>query len=332
MVKALSYGSGTYEIANELQHQRVDYLTVAYADEGIELRKAGITLPIMVMNSEEAGFEQIIHYNLEPEIYSFASLKKFATVLSHYPLINYPIHLKLDTGMHRLGFIEPEIDSLIQLLKENRQIEVTSVFSHLAASDDPAQDDFTRGQIRKFESFCDKIMHECKISPLRHILNSSGIERFPEAHFDMVRLGIGLHGISVAHPDKLQKVSTLKSIISQIKPIPAGETIGYNRRGKFDHDIMLGIIPIGYADGYDRKFGNGAGKMYINGRFARTVGDICMDMCMVDLTGIEASEGDEVILFGKKNPIEDLSREIGTIPYELLTDISSRVKRVYFRE
>ena len=148
----------------------------------------------------------------------------------------------------------------------------------------------------------------------------------------MVRLGIGLHGISVAHPDKLQKVSTLKSIISQIKPIPAGETIGYNRRGKFDHDIMLGIIPIGYADGYDRKFGNGAGKMYINGRFARTVGDICMDMCMVDLTGIEASEGDEVILFGKKNPIEDLSREIGTIPYELLTDISSRVKRVYFRE
>ena len=332
MVKALSYGSGTYEIANELQHQGIDYLAVAYADEGIELRKAGITLPIMVMNPEEAGFEQMIHYNLEPEIYNISSLKSFAKILVHYPVISYPIHLKLDTGMHRLGFIETEIDPLIKFLLEYRQIEVATIFSHLAASDDPKQDQFTRGQIRKFEVLSEKIMETCNIKPLRHILNSSGIERFPEAHYDMVRLGIGLHGVSSANPDKLQKVSTLKSIISQIKPVPAGDTIGYNRHGKFDHDIILGIIPIGYADGYDRKFGNGVGKMYINGHFAKTVGDICMDMCMVDLTGIPASEGDEVILFGKKNPIEELSREIGTIPYELLTDISSRVKRIYYRE
>ncbi len=332
MVKALSYGSGTYEIANELQHQRVDYLAVAYADEGIELRKAGITLPVMVMNPEEAAFEQMIRYNLEPELYNFSTLRSFTELLSRYPVISYPVHLKLDTGMHRLGFIETDINPLIQFLQSHKQLEVASIFSHLAASDDPGQDEFTNGQISKFEILSDKIMQECKIAPLRHILNSSGIERFPDAHLDMVRLGIGLHGVSPVHPEKLQTVSTLKSIISQIKPVPAGETIGYNRHGKFDHDITLGIVPIGYADGYDRKFGNGAGRMYINGHFANTVGDICMDMCMVDLTGVPAHEGDEVVLFGRENSIDDLSKKIGTIPYELLTDISARVKRIYFRE
>ena len=336
MVKAFSYGSGSYEIANVLQFHQVDYLTVAYADEGVELRKAGIKLPIMVMNPEDESFDAIIKYQLEPEIYSFRVLKMLEATLLRLSVNSHPvgIHLKIDTGMHRLGFDPVEVDELINQLKDRSQIRIKSVFSHLAASDSPANDDFTRHQVSLFRMISDRICSEFDYPILRHIANTAAITRFPEAQFDMVRLGIGLYGIAPMpdEQEKLQNVSTLRSIISQIKHVPAEDTIGYNRRYKAKNDTTIAIVPIGYADGLSRALSNGIGHLKVRGKFAPIVGSICMDMTMIDITCINAHEGDEVIIFGKDLPITRLADEMGSIPYEILSGISQRVKRVYFQE
>ena len=332
MVKAFSYGSGSFEIANLLQFHRVDYLGVAFADEGVALRKAGITMPIMVMNPEKSSFDQIIQYQLEPEIYSFKVLKQFAAAVDSFGQVHYPVHIKLDTGMHRLGFMEHEIDELISLFKVQEQLQIKSLFSHLAGSDEEQFDEFTNIQIKVFENSCNKI---CKVFPhkiLLHILNSAGIERFPQASYDMVRLGIGLYGISALDQSNVQQVSTLKTIILQIKQVDPEETVGYSRKFKASKPTSVGIIPIGYADGLHRILGNGAGKLMVNGKLAPIIGNICMDMCMLDLTGIEAREGDEVIVFGNNYPLTALAAQMNTIPYEVLTSISQRVKRVYYQE
>lgn len=337
MVKAFSYGSGSFEIANILQFHRIDYLAVAYADEGVELRKAGIKTPIMVMNPDEQSFDAIIKHNLEPEIYNFRSLSLLeeSTRTNIIP-DNKPVkvHLKLDTGMHRLGFSKDEIDPLIERLHRMNSIYVQSIFSHLASSEDPSDDDFTKNQILLFQEMAWRIMEHSDHYILMHILNSAGISRFTDAQFDMVRLGIGLYGISASPEDMetLENVSTLKSTISQIKKIPAGETVGYNRKWKADHDLQIAVIPIGYADGLNRKLSNGNGHVFINHRKAPIVGNICMDMCMVNVTEIEAREGDDVIIFGNEFPVAEMARQLETIPYEVLTSISRRVKRVYFHE
>ena len=337
MVKAFSYGSGSFEIANILQFHNIDYLAVAYADEGVELRKAGIKTPIMVMNPDEQSFDAIIKHNLEPEIYNFRSLKLLeeATRANIIP-DNKPVkvHIKLDTGMHRLGFCEEEIDELIDKLSALGMIYVQSIFSHLASSEDPRDDDFSGGQIERFRSMSERIRSRADHPILLHILNSAGISRFPDAQFDMVRLGISLYGIATASVDgnMLEHVSTLKSTISQIKTIPKGETVGYNRSWKVEEDMRIAVIPIGYADGLNRKLSNGKGSLYIHGNRVPIVGNICMDMCMADISQIEAQEGDDVIIFGKDHPIDELARALETIPYEVLTNISRRVKRVYYHE
>jgi Alr-MurF fusion protein len=336
MVKAFSYGSGSFEIANVLQFHQVDYLTVAYADEGVELRKAGIKLPIMVMNPDEESFDAMLKYQLEPEIYSFRVLKMLEAALLRLSPASPPvgIHIKIDTGMHRLGFDPIEIDELINQIKDRPQIKVKSVFSHLAASDSEKNDDFTRHQISLFRMISERINFEFEYPILRHIANTAAISRFPEARFEMVRLGIGLYGIApmAEEQDKLENVSTLRSIISQIKHILPEDTVGYNRRYKAKNETTIAIVPIGYADGLSRALSNGIGHLKVNGKFAPVVGSICMDMTMIDITNINAREGDEVIIFGKDLPITRLADEMGSIPYEILTGISQRVKRVYYQE
>jgi len=332
MVKAFSYGSGIFEIANLLQFQRVDYLTVAFADEGIELRKSGITLPIMVMNPEEQSFDLMLEYQIEPEIYSFRVLNLFKKALIRNSIKAYPAHIKLDTGMKRLGFVEEEIPQLLLDLKENNNIIIRSIFSHLAASDEDIHDKFTQMQIDRFEKMSTQLMNSFDYPILRHILNSSGIERFPNAQYNMVRLGIGMYGISAKHQEKLQNVSTLKTVISQIKIVGENETIGYSRKGILKAGSKIATIPIGYADGLNRRLGNNTGKVFINGKLAPIIGSICMDMCMIDITDIDAKEGDIVTIFGENYPISKLAKQIGTISYEILTGISRRVKRVYFQE
>jgi len=337
MVKAFSYGSGSFEIASILQYHRIDYLAVAYADEGVELRKAGIITPIMVMNPDEQGFDAIIKHNLEPEIYNFRSLNLLEEAIrTNIIPDNKPVkvHIKLDTGMHRLGFLPEEIDHLVEKLENIKSIYVQSVFSHLASSENESDDEFTRFQIEQFKQMAGKIKSRSNHYILMHILNSAGISRFPEAQFDMVRFGISLYGIHSIGADKniLENVSTLKSTISQIKKIKAGETIGYKRSGKAENDITIAIIPVGYADGINRKLGNGNGSVYINGKAAPYIGNICMDMSMVDITGIEAKEGDDVVVFGKEHTVSELAKDMGTIPYEVISGISRRVKRVYYHE
>jgi alanine racemase len=332
MVKAFSYGSGSTEIAHALQYQKVDYLCVAYVDEGIILREAGIRLPVLVMNPEVSGFDLMMDHNLEPEIYNFRSLFTFISAFEKRNLESYPVHLKLETGMNRLGFREEELDQLFEVLRKHPGIMIGSVFSHLGASDRPEHDEYSRGQIRKFEAICDLIEGRLPGRPLRHILNSAGIERFPEAGFDMVRLGIGLYGISDHLGDKLQPVSSLKSIISQIKPVIKGESIGYDRNYMAEKDMMVGIVPAGYADGLKRDLGKRGVTFLVNGSEVPVLGNICMDMCMIDLSGIHASEGDEVLVFGKGKPVAELAEKLGTIPYEVLAGLSERVKRVYFQE
>ena len=331
MVKALSYGSGTYEIANALQFQQVDYLCVAFADEGIALRAAGITIPVVVMSPEISSFDQMIEYRLEPEIYNFKSLHQFERILRKHNLLSFPVHIKFNSGMNRLGFDEDETGDLLSFLDSHESIEVRSLFSHLAASEDPVHDDFTREQINRFEQMCRPFMDRPE-RPMRHILNSAGIERFPDARFEMVRLGIGLYGISSVPESGLQPVSTLKSTLSQIRKIKKGESVGYGREFIADRNRVIGIVPIGYADGMDRRMGNGNTCFMINGQPATVTGNVCMDMCFVDITDLQAKEGDEVILFGKEQPVDDIARSIGTIPYEILAVISSRVKRIYFQE
>lgn len=337
MVKAFSYGSGSFEIANILQYHRVDYLGVAYTDEGVELRKSGITLPLMVMNPEEHSFDIMIRHNLEPEIYSFRVLDLLDKAIERNIVQDQKpvgIHLKLDTGMRRLGFTEDELEEVISKIQNNPLIRINSVFSHLAASDEPDETAFTKNQISSFEKMASKIQNQFDHEIIRHISNSAAITRYPDAQFDMVRLGIGLYGVATdpSIKDKLRNVSRLKTSISQIKYISKGETVGYSRAFKADTDMKIGIIPIGYADGLSRILSNKKGKLWVNGNAAPIIGNICMDMCMVDLNGLEVEEGDEVVVFDDQHNIEEMAKDLGTIPYEVLTNVSRRVKRVYYHE
>ena len=334
MVKAFSYGSGSFEIANLLQFHKVDYLAVAYADEGVELRKAGITLPIMVMNAEEITFDVLMQYDLEPELFSFDIFNAFENYIKQSGINNYPVHIKLDTGMRRLGFEEKDMDELCSRLRSTSRFKIQSVFSHLAASDSAQHDDFTQKQTDTFLKDCKKIQAITGYSFIRHIANTSAIHRHKELQLDMVRLGIGLYGVDAN--EKIQKqlknVTTLKSTVSQIKKIKAGESVGYSRMGMAVKDSVIATVRIGYADGYPRLMSNGAGKMYINGNRVPVIGNVCMDMTMLDITGVNVNEGDEVIVFGEELPVIEIASWAQTIPYEILTGISQRVKRVYYEE
>jgi Alr-MurF fusion protein len=336
MVKAFSYGSGTFEIANALQFHKVDYLGVAYADEGVQLRNGGITLPIMVMNPDAHSFEKLIKYNLEPEVYSIRSLQQFIRAINATERTEpYPIHIEIETGMNRLGFSEPDIEALLRVLLENPLIKVQSIFTHLAGSELNELDDFSHHQLKKFITISDFIISKLNYPVLRHALNSSGIVRFPEAHFEMVRIGLGLYGIdsSMEIQDKLRNVNTLKSVISQIKNLKAGESTSYGRSGFVHEDKRIATVAIGYADGLRRSLGNGTGAMIIKGKQAPTIGNVCMDMTMLDVTHLnDINEGDEVIVFGEELPVTKLAEWSHTIPYEIFTNISQRVKRVYFQE
>ncbi len=337
MVKAFSYGSGGFEIANMLQFHQVDYLAVAYTDEGIELRKAGITLPIMVMSPEEHAFDSMIKHQLEPEIFSFRALNLLEKTIKRQAIPqNKPIkvHIKIDTGMHRLGFSEKEIPELTQRLQSNPMIYVQSVFSHLVGSDKPELDSFTHEQIERFDQMSDSIVKAFDHHILRHILNSSGILRFTDKTFDMVRLGIGLYGIGADPTQKqtLEQVTCLRSVLSQIRLVAAGDSVGYNRSFTATKNMRIGVVSVGYADGLMRHLGHGKLSLLVNGKAAPIVGDICMDMCMVDMEGIEAQEGDDVIVFDRNQPVSVLADAADTIPYEILSRISRRVKRVYYHE
>ncbi|KDN55059.1 bifunctional UDP-N-acetylmuramoyl-tripeptide:D-alanyl-D-alanine ligase/alanine racemase [Flavobacterium seoulense] len=333
MVKAFSYGNGGLEIAKLLEHHKVDYLGVAFADEGISLKNGGIKLPIMVLNPESTSFSAIIQYGLEPEIYSLKGLYAFLKIAKQKNLQHFPIHIKLDTGMHRLGFEENTVDELIATLKGNSTVKIQSILSHMATSDDPKYYDFAHSQIRLFEKLSSKIISELNVNPIRHILNTSGISNFPDTQFDMVRLGIGLYGVSNdAYEQKyLENVGTLKSIISQIRTIPAGDSVGYGRRFMADKPTKVATIPIGYADGISRLWGNGVGYVNIKSQKATILGSVCMDMLMVDVTEIDCAEGDDVIIFGENPNVSFIAEKLHTIPYEILTSISQRVKRVFYR-
>lgn len=332
MVKAFSYGSGSYEIASALQFNKVDYLAVAYADEGVELRKGGVTLPVMVMNPDESSFNTLITYNLEPEIYSHELLHSFELFLKNEGLTQYPVHIELETGMNRLGFSEEELPELLNKL-QTHLFKVQSVFSHLVASEDPNLDHFTHHQAAAFTRMSDAIREKLDYPFLRHLLNTSGISRHPSLQFDMVRMGIGLYGIDSANVLELKEVSTLKTSVAQIKHLQAGESVSYGRSGIMYRESWIATVRLGYADGYPRILGNGRGRMLVNGKLAPTVGNICMDMTMIDITGIlDIHEGDEVTVFGKGLPVAEVAKWAETIPYEILTGISQRVKRVYFHE
>ncbi|MGI6479362.1 MAG: bifunctional UDP-N-acetylmuramoyl-tripeptide:D-alanyl-D-alanine ligase/alanine racemase [Salinivirgaceae bacterium] len=332
MLKAFGYGSGSHELATVLQHHRVDYLAVAFTDEAVQLRESGIKTPIMVMNPGIETFPEIVEYNLGPEVFGFDFLENFNNYLAKISIQNYPIHIKIDSGMNRSGFKPFEIEKLCKVLKNFKNVRVMSVFSHLAAADDPQFDSFTLQQIADFKQISERISAELNYSFFRHILNTAGTERFPQFQFDAVRLGIGLYGISFENNPSIKQVVTLRSQIMQIKEIEANETVGYSRKGVVNRKSTIATIPIGYADGYRRILGNGKGKMLVNGKIAYTIGNICMDMCMLDVTGLDAKEGDEVLIFGEDLPIYEIAESMGTIPYEVLTGISSRIKRVYYRE
>ncbi len=332
MVKAFSYGAGSVEIANVLQYHKVDYLAVAYADEGVDLRKAGISLPIMVMNPQDMSLEQMIRYGLEPEIYSFGILKEYYKAVRKHGTVYAPLHLKIETGMNRLGFVESEIEALIEFVKSNPTLKIVSVFSHLAGSDDEKFDSFTEHQIQTFTRLSDKIINAFDYPIIRHINNSQGIQRHNQAQFDMVRLGIGMYGISVTDKKRLKEVNSLYTRISQIKKINPNDSVGYNRAGVLPNGGKIAIIPIGYADGIRRSLSNGKGQFMINGFLAPIVGNVCMDMCMLDVSNIECKEGDKVLIFGEDYPIKNISKQMNTIEYEVLTGISQRVKRIYFQE
>ena len=331
MVKAFSYGSGSREIASLLQYHRVDYLMVAFADEGIELRAAGITIPIAVMNPEREAFDNMIMFNLEPEIYALDILEDFNRALNKHGIKRFPVHIKLNTGMNRSGFDEQDLPRLLEFFKTERSVYIRSMFSHLAGSDETVHDEFTLGQIHLFERMTERIQAQFNYKIWRHILNSAGIERFPQYHFDMVRLGIGLHGISATHAN-LQPVSSFKTYISSIREVPEGQSIGYGRKSYTTRPSRIAVIPVGYADGLNRHLSNRVGNVFIKGKRVRIIGKICMDTCMIDVTDTNATVGDEVEIFGKHILVTELSEQLGTIPYEILTGISHRVKRVYYKE
>jgi alanine racemase len=333
MVKAFSYGAGAIEIAKVLQFHRIDYLAVAIADEGIELRRLGIDVPIIVMNPEQHSFDAMIEDGLEPNIYRKELLVGFDNSLRRNAVRNFPVHIKIDTGMKRLGFdSQEELSEVVGFVKKCDTIFIRSVFSHLAVSEDEANDDFTIEQFRKFETLSSVIIKEFDYKILRHILNSAGIERFPEKQYEMVRLGIGLYGVSDTCNDELINVATLKTVVSQIRDLLPGETVGYGRRGRVERVSRIAVLPIGYADGLDRRLGNGNGNVLLNNKKVPFVGNICMDMCMVDITNIDAKEGDSVIVFGKGLSVQEVAEAQGTIPYEILTSVGQRVKRVYFTD
>ncbi|MFZ4784278.1 MAG: bifunctional UDP-N-acetylmuramoyl-tripeptide:D-alanyl-D-alanine ligase/alanine racemase [Flavobacteriales bacterium] len=335
MVKAAGYGAGAREVAELLEFNKVDYLAVAYTDEGVMLRQGGISLPIMVLNAELTGHQALIRHRIEPVIFSQRSLLSFVDALkaSHFQG-SYPIHIKLDTGMHRLGFVEGELENLLDQLHSFSEVKVVSVFTHLAASDAPNHDDFTRTQLFSFEKMCATIRTALGYDFMRHAGNTGAIQRFPEAHYDMVRLGIGLYGISAFAEEQtqLKNVSTLKTCISQIKQIKSGESIGYNRKYIAPKDMTIATIPVGYADGLRRTLSNGVGEVFIQNSSCKIVGNVCMDMTMVDVSGISAQEGEEVILFNSAERLIAFSDRCETIPYEVLTSIPARVKRVYLEE
>ncbi len=332
MVKANGYGAGAVEIAKTLQYHRCEYFAVAVAEEGIELRKEGISTPIIVLNPEVNGFEELFSEDLEPEVYNFRILDAFIHEAERRGITNYPIHVKIDTGMHRLGFLPTQLPELMERLKSQKGLKVKSVFSHLAASESWIFDGFTQKQIDTLNAAHAEIEGKIGYPVWKHILNSAGIERFADAQWDMVRLGIGLYGVSASGLNGLKNAFTLKTTILQIKEIANHETVGYGRKEALNRDAEIATVRIGYADGLDRKFGNRKGKVLINGEFAPIVGNVCMDLCMVDVTDIDAKEGDTVIVFGENLSVIELAESIDTIPYEILTSVSPRVKQVYIKE
>lgn len=335
MVKASGYGAGSYELAQTLQSQGAAYLAVAVMDEGVELRKAGITMPIMVLNPKVVNYKTLFEYHLEPEIYSFDMLHEIIEEAKKYDITDYPVHIKLDTGMHRLGFIESEIPEVAHILRQQNYVFPRSAFSHLAAADCPEMDDYTQLQFDIFDRCCDMLQKSFSHHILRHILNSTGITRFPDHQCDMVRLGICLYGIPTMDDGSqadLQPVSALYTVVLAVREWPEGTTIGYSRRGLLKRNSRIATIPVGYADGIDRHLGNGGMNVWINGQLCPTVGNICMDVCMVDVTDTDCQPGDIVEIFGPHIPVARLAQTLDTIPYEVLTSISSRVKRVYYRE
>lgn len=334
MVKAFAYGAGIYEVAKLLEFHRVDYLGVAYADEGITLRKAGIKLPIMVLNPEKRSFNAMIRYQLEPEIYSFDLLKNFTEALNFAEEEKpFPIHINFDTGMRRLGFEAEDLERLGMELSLNHKIKVASIYTHLAATDHAEWDDFTRQQIALFEKLSEKLIKNLAYRPDKHVLNSNGIVRFSEAQYDMVRLGLGLYGLNDFYPEELEAVGSLKTKISQIRKLQKGETVGYGRVGKMEKDGKIGVLAIGYADGLSRKLSNGVGNVFVNGKRIPIIGNVCMDMTMIDLTTLDdVKVGDVVEIFGKNISVNELAKQAETISYEVLTSIGQRVKRVFFME
>ena len=332
MVKAFAYGAGSVEVSKALQASGlVDYLAVAVADEGVELRRAGITLPIIIMDPEVAAMDLILENNLEPNVYSHQSLKTVITAAQAKGLEYVPIHVKIDSGMHRLGFYKEDMPWLIDRLNHQKAVRVASVFSHLAGSDEEQFDAFTLEQIKYFDSCAEELKEGLNYPIIKHICNSAGIERFSEFQFDMCRLGIGLYGFSFAGA-KLRNVCTLETTILSVKTVKAGETIGYGRHTKLDEDRSIAVIPIGYADGFDRRFSNYGGEVWVRGKRCPVVGNVCMDQAMVDVTGADARPGDIVEVFGEHMPLQELADKLGTITYEILTSVSRRVQRIYFYE
>ena len=349
MVKAFAYGAGSIEVSKALQEAKgerllangerenlVDYLAVAVADEGVELRKAGITLPIIIMDPEVAAMDLILENNLEPNVYSHQSLKTVIAAAEAKGLENVPVHIKIDSGMHRLGFYKEDMPWLLNQLQGQKTVRVASVFSHLAGSDEAQFDDFTMDQIRYFDSCAEELKEGLRVTGyglpiLKHICNSAGIERFTDYQFDMCRLGIGLYGFSFAGA-KLRNVCTLRTTILSVKTVKAGETIGYGRHTKLDEDRVIAVIPIGYADGFDRRFSNYGGEVWVRGKRCPVVGNVCMDQAMVDVTGTDARPGDSAEIFGEHMPLQELADKLGTITYEILTSVSRRVQRLYFYE
>lgn len=335
MVKAFAYGSGAAEIAGKLQFHKVDYLAVAYADEGVELRKAGIRLPVMVMNPEEATLDILTEYNLEPEIYSFSQLEKFVIHLRNLGLQNYPVHIEIETGMNRLGLPVNDIPQLAEILVDLKEIRVQTVFTHLVASEDPSSDPFTQTQFELFEQASSALQKKLGYPVLRHISNSASIIRHPQLELDMVRLGIGLYGIDNTASSRvnLEPVATLKTTVAQLKHLKQGDTVSYQRKGVIEKEAVIATLRIGYADGFPRRLGNGVGKVWIRGRQVPVIGSVCMDMIMADVTEVpDVQEGDDVVIFGKELSIEQVAGWADTIPYEIMTGISQRVKRVYYEE
>ena len=332
MVKAGSYGTGDVDVARMLQHEGVKYLAVAFADEGITLRSKGITMPIVVLNADQDSFDVMIAHDLEPEIYSFHSLDAFRKAAHRAHRQGYPIHIKLDTGMHRLGFVEDDVDLLGRAIHLDPTLHIASIFSHLSSADMPAEDDFTRGQIERFDYMSQQLTEWLDYEPLRHLANSAAIVRFPEAHFDMCRLGLGLYGFGFEHNEELIPVATLSTRIVQIKTLPRGESIGYGRATRLERETTIATIPVGYADGLDRGLGCGKWSVRINGVSAPIIGRVCMDSAMVNISGIRGVEvGDKVTIFGAErgNTLEDMAEVLGTISYEIMTSVSQRVKRIY---